>query len=195
MPKTRERIREAALKLFIDKGYGRTTIADIEAAAGLVPRAGAFYRHFRSKADLAAEIGEASIIETRKDLGFDGILPLADTRSELVLIARGYLRAAKRQAPLAELYLEVRHLEQIQELEQQVNRDLLKVLTGWLAGKRFAQGKVKPKLEVLCLAVFGGWLFYLSKRGTGALPARLTDSFILHEWSRFWAEILDGMPE
>ena len=33
--------------------------------------------------DSEAEIGEASIIETRKDLGFAGVLPLGDTRAEL----------------------------------------------------------------------------------------------------------------
>jgi len=192
MGNTRENILREALKLFIDKGYRKTTIADIEAAAGLVPRAGAFYRHFKSKADLAAEIGEASIIETRRDLGFDGILPLGDTHAELVLMAKGYLQAAKRQAKAAALIFEVRNLEQIRDLEERVDRDLLRVLTGWLAEKRFARGKSRSELVTLGFVVFGGWLFYLSKRGARGLPAGLTDASMLDAWARFWAGILDG---
>lgn len=193
MMKTRERIRAVALKLFVDKGYGKTTIADIEAAAGLVPRAGAFYRHFKSKADLAAEIGEISIIETRKELGFAGILPLGDTSAELVLIAKGYLQAAKRQAKVAALIFEVRHLKQIQDVEERVNRDLMEVLVGWLSQKHFARGKSKTELASLAFVIFGGWLFYLSKRESPGLPATMTDSFMLTEWARFWADVLDGV--
>ena len=43
---TKDRIMQAALKLFMAQGYQKTSIARIETDAGLVPRAGAFYRHF-----------------------------------------------------------------------------------------------------------------------------------------------------
>ena len=43
---------EAALKLFVEQGYQKTSIAGLETEAGLVPRAGAFYRHFDSKQTL-----------------------------------------------------------------------------------------------------------------------------------------------
>ena len=46
---TRERILNAAMTLFGERGYRATTIGDIEAAAGLVPRRGALYRHYESK--------------------------------------------------------------------------------------------------------------------------------------------------
>jgi AcrR family transcriptional regulator len=51
---TRERILTEAMRLFGEKGYEATTIAEIEAAAGLTPGSGGLYRHFRSKADLLA---------------------------------------------------------------------------------------------------------------------------------------------
>jgi hypothetical protein len=56
-----------------------------------------------------ASIGESSIIETRHDLGFDGALPLGDTRAELVLIAKGYINAHERQALLAGLIADDAH--------------------------------------------------------------------------------------
>ena len=53
---TKDRIMQAALKLFVERGYQKTSIARIETEAGLVPRAGAFYRHFDSKQALLVEM-------------------------------------------------------------------------------------------------------------------------------------------
>lgn len=53
---TRERIREAAGALFIDKGFDRTTVDEIAAAAGVAK--GTFYLHFPRKEDLALEYAE-----------------------------------------------------------------------------------------------------------------------------------------
>ena len=47
--RTRQRIVDAAVELFAGQGYARTTVGQIEAAAGLTPRAGGFYKHFPSK--------------------------------------------------------------------------------------------------------------------------------------------------
>ncbi len=47
-----EKIIAAAARLFREKGIGATSVADVMKAAGLTH--GGFYRHFRSKDDLAA---------------------------------------------------------------------------------------------------------------------------------------------
>ena len=49
---TRDRILDAALELFIERGVAGTTVSDIERAVGLAAGTGSFYRHFRSKDDL-----------------------------------------------------------------------------------------------------------------------------------------------
>ena len=66
--KTRERILKEAMRLFADQGFAATTVAQIEAAAGLSPGSGALYRHFPSKNDiLAAGIAELRArIETNR---------------------------------------------------------------------------------------------------------------------------------
>ena len=51
-PKTRERILDAALDLFVEQGFGGTTITAVELRAGLAGGTGSFYRHFRSKEEL-----------------------------------------------------------------------------------------------------------------------------------------------
>src|SRR4029450_452257 len=46
---TRDRILDAAMILFGERGYRGTTVGAIEQAAGLAPRRGGLYRHFPSK--------------------------------------------------------------------------------------------------------------------------------------------------
>src|SRR6202007_2080159 len=48
----RDRLLAAALKLFADRGYAATSVADIQRASGLAPGSGALYKHFGSKREL-----------------------------------------------------------------------------------------------------------------------------------------------
>jgi AcrR family transcriptional regulator len=54
MSTTRDRLLTEGLRLFGEQGYASTTIAQIEAAAGLSAGSGSLYKHFRSKRDLLA---------------------------------------------------------------------------------------------------------------------------------------------
>lgn len=54
-PSTRDRVVDAAMRLFGERGYAATSIADIESAAGLSPGSGSLYRHFASKEALLME--------------------------------------------------------------------------------------------------------------------------------------------
>lgn len=51
-PGTRERLLDAAIKLFADQGYAETSIADIQRECGLAAGSGALYKHFASKREL-----------------------------------------------------------------------------------------------------------------------------------------------
>lgn len=58
---TRRALRQAALRLFAERGYGETTVEDISEAAGVPVRT--FFHHFRSKHDvLVGEIAEFSVL-------------------------------------------------------------------------------------------------------------------------------------
>jgi AcrR family transcriptional regulator len=48
----RNRLLAEALRLFADKGYAATSVADIQRASGLAPGSGALYKHFGSKREL-----------------------------------------------------------------------------------------------------------------------------------------------
>lgn len=95
-PPTRERILDAAIELFGRGGYQGTSVGDIEAKAGLVPRRGGLYKHFPSKeAVLEAAVERRSRavdeLETRSL-----VTPASDPETEVRLLGRIALREIGR---------------------------------------------------------------------------------------------------
>jgi AcrR family transcriptional regulator len=64
---TRQRILEESMRLFAERGYKATTVAQIEAAVGLSPGSGSLFKHFPSKAAVLSE-GLESVLAGREDL-------------------------------------------------------------------------------------------------------------------------------
>ena len=182
---------QAALKLFLAQGYQKTSIARIETEAGLVPRAGAFYRHFDSKQALLEDIAKSYVSETPEEFGLDRLADFGDTRSELVAIALKYEEAMIRQQPFARLIEEVRLLDFGSDLQDELNTDMMVALEAWIKGKAAAKGLSKKQISALVISVFGGWLFYLSMVKQGAAVDPLRDT-LLDEWATLWASILDN---
>jgi TetR/AcrR family transcriptional repressor of nem operon len=89
MAEHRERILDAAARLFRERGVEAISIAEVMQRAGLTH--GGFYRHFASKDDLAAQAcGRA----------FDGALArLERKRGDPARYARGYLTERHRDEP------------------------------------------------------------------------------------------------
>jgi AcrR family transcriptional regulator len=97
-----QRIVDVAMRLFGEKGYAATSVGDIEAAAGLTPRASGLYRHFRSKravleagiADQLDAMEELRRVDTPVDAGE------SELRDWATLMARVGLVQLGHQAPL-----------------------------------------------------------------------------------------------
>ena len=86
---TRDRLLDEAMRLFGDRGYDATSVAEIERSAGLTPGAGGLFHHFRTKeAVLVAGIERqlARLEAVRQIRG--AIPPLGNLRAELTLVAR-----------------------------------------------------------------------------------------------------------
>src|SRR5205807_3101056 len=88
---TRDRIIAESLRLFAERGYRGTSVADLEDAAGLSPGSGSLYTHFGTKEEvLAAAVEQTALLADTGYAAFD-LLPLGDLRAELTLIGRGSL--------------------------------------------------------------------------------------------------------
>ena len=188
---TRERIKAAALPLFAEQGFAGTSIAAIETAAGLAPRAGAFYRHFGSKQALFEELARERITETPAEFDFEGLKAFGDTRAELVALARRFEVAAERQRPYLRLIEESRLTESGRSFEQAANDAMLRALMAWVATKAAAGGLDTGRLAALTMNVFGSWLFYLTKRQQGVELAVLDRDTLLEDWASRWSGTLD----
>jgi len=188
---TRERIKAAALPLFAEQGFAATSIAAIETAAGLAPRAGAFYRHFDSKQALFEELARERITETPGEFDIEGLKAFGDTRAELVALARRFEIAAERQRPYLRLIEESRLTDAGRSFEQAANDAMLRALMDWVATKAAAEGLDTGRLATLTMNVFGSWLFYLAKRQQGVELAVLDRDTLLEDWASRWAGTLD----
>lgn len=188
---TRDRIKQAALNLFLEHGFSRTSVGAIEKAAGLAPRAGAFYRHFESKGALLEELAREKISEAPDEFDFEGLKALGNTRAELIMIAQVYERAGRRQMPYLRLIEEVRRSAEGRGFENQLNRALLDALSGWVATKPAAKGLGVIPLTALTVNVFGAWLFYLTKHQQGVTIDTVDHDVLLDGWASHWAGVLD----
>jgi AcrR family transcriptional regulator len=101
---TRDRIIDAAMHLFGERGYEGTSVAQIEAAAGLAPGAGGIYHHFRTKEELLAagirrQLDRLSALRDIRRL----LTGLGDLRSELTLTARYVLAELDQESELLQI--------------------------------------------------------------------------------------------
>src|SRR4051794_20060965 len=112
---TRDRLLDEAMRLFGERGFGATSVAEIERSAGLTPGAGGLFHHFRTKeAVLAAGVERqlARLEAVRQIRG--AIPPLGDLRAELSLVARYvFLELEEEQELLRVLVSEGRQRPQL----------------------------------------------------------------------------------
>src|SRR5512139_346037 len=124
--RTRRTIAVTAMRLFTERGFDETTIADIADAAEVSPRT--FFSYFRSKEDVVfAEIDDR-LAEIREQLADRpaGESPLATIRRGVVELMEalvseyGEYGAIQVQLVLERPALQARALQRLQEVEQEV---------------------------------------------------------------------------
>ncbi len=102
--RTRQDVIEAATGLFVDRGYGATTIADIATAAQVSPET--IYKGFGSKGAVLAAVvraqirGDADTAPLRQRPVIDEIRTEPDPRRQLALYGRLLTEVQPRLAPI-----------------------------------------------------------------------------------------------
>jgi AcrR family transcriptional regulator len=115
---TRERILDAALELFVERGATGTTVSDIERAVGLAAGTGSFYRHFRSKEDVLVVAVERAVTRMAEEVGVAraAVADIDDPAERRVGDYEALLDAMRRFEPLARLVVAER--ERFPELQR-----------------------------------------------------------------------------
>jgi AcrR family transcriptional regulator len=101
---TRERLVAEGMRLFGAQGYQETSVAQIEAAAGLAPGSGALYHHFKSKealleAGIDRQLDRRNAMRDMRAL-FAG---LGELRSELTMLGRYVLAVLDEETELLQI--------------------------------------------------------------------------------------------
>ncbi len=92
---TRQAIEQAARKLFAERGFHGTTLADITSAAGRSPAV--FYRYFDDKEDLLAALAESFLRDVVAPSGSSVALPDSPDDSEFFTsVVTGYWNMFKQ---------------------------------------------------------------------------------------------------
>jgi AcrR family transcriptional regulator len=181
---TRERIVDEAMRLFSQHGYAATSIAKIEAAAGLTPGAGGLYHHFDSKeAVLAAGIERQlarldALREIRRVL-----TPLGDLKAELTLTARYVLTELDSESELLRILAsEARTRPQLltAAVEQLVS-STFEGFAAWIA-ERAERPLSSEEAAATAALGLGSLLSSRLLRDVLGIPAQVEDEMLVDTW-------------
>ncbi|GAA3809057.1 TetR/AcrR family transcriptional regulator [Sphaerisporangium flaviroseum] len=196
---TRERIIDESLRLFAERGYSATSVAEIEAAAGLSPGAGGLYRHFKSKYEvLAAAMNEhatrtrSQIAEALAEVGAIGTSVPIEER--LAHLCKAGLAKVREESELTRVFF--RDLSQFPELVATVREGLLQpmfdAITTWFrAQPEYADADLDwPAIG----AVLGGAVVHyrLFQDTVGEPPGRVERDRFVASWVRLSMGLLSA---
>jgi AcrR family transcriptional regulator len=194
---TRERILDEAMRLFSEHGYAATSIAKIEAAAGLTPGAGGLYHHFESKeAVLAAGIERqlsrlAALREIRQVLG-----SLGDLKAELTLTARYILAELDSESELLRILAsDVRNRPKV--LKSAVEQLVSSMFTGFAAWVGERAERPIPAEEATTIATFGLGALLSSRllRDVLGIPSQVDDVMLVDTWVQMMVTAISGAAQ
>ncbi|MFL5575658.1 MAG: TetR/AcrR family transcriptional regulator [Gemmatimonadaceae bacterium] len=179
-----ERILREAMRLFAEKGYERTSIADIQAAAGLNPGSGALYKHFPSKEAVLRAGVERFVAETRQAEALMAALP-GPADDVLLLLGRAALDMLAADRDM--LRVMWRELEPFPDLRDHAREGRVQAsyaaVAGWLRA-RAAGGELRvPDPEATAVALLGSLtMFRVFEALLGSKPGRVDDERLLRAW-------------
>ncbi|RKS72310.1 TetR family transcriptional regulator [Actinomadura pelletieri DSM 43383] len=187
---TRERIVAESLRLFAERGYAATSVAEIEAAAGLSPGAGGLYRHFRSKEEVLASAVREHIDLTRRQISdvLDQAPVHGDRSLEIRLRATCEAGLAKMRAEQDLIRVLFRDLDQfphlVTEMREGIVNPLYEGISTWLAAQPEFEGTDEDWPAIA--AVLGGAVvnYWLANESMYEPPARIDEKRFVEGWAR-----------
>jgi AcrR family transcriptional regulator len=192
---TRERLVTEAMRLFGEQGYRATSVAQIEAAAGLAPGSGALYHHFKSKEALL-DAGIDRQLDRRRAMRdirslFGG---LGDLRSELTMLGRYMLSVLDEETQLLQIASRIpsgrsaRLNDAYAALFDGLYAELADWVQGWVPSISTQDAAAVSAVAVNAL---------LGQRATGTLfhapGTAIPDEHYIAEWTAMLASRIDAL--
>lgn len=195
---TRERIVAEALRLFAERGYAATSVAEIEAAAGLSPGAGGLYRHFRSKEEVLAAAVREHTTRTAEQIATAFQAPAVQDQplvDRLRVAAAVGLRKIREEADLIRVLF--RDLDKfpnlVAEMREGIVNPLYDLFGKWLSGQP-EMGDLDEDWDAVALTLGGAIVnYWLAQDALYATPNRIDEERFINGWTRL-AMGLVGRP-
>jgi AcrR family transcriptional regulator len=174
------------MRLFAERGYERTSIADIQGAAGLAPGSGALYKHFPSKEAVLAAGLEDFVAGAERARELIRTVP-GPAEEALGVLGRAAMRMLQDDRDV--LRIVYRELEQFPALRDQVRERRMQstyaALADWLR-ERAARGELRVEDPEATAAVLLGGVtsFMVFQTLLGDTPAQLDADRFVRAWLR-----------
>jgi AcrR family transcriptional regulator len=181
---TRDRLMAAAMTLFAERGFDRASVGEIERAAGMAPRSGAIYQHFKGGKEELLRAAVERELRAIDELGsVMEMLPLGDLRAELTLLARWNLGSLERRSELARFVR--RDASRLpRELRDELYAQLVggpyEQIVGWLRSR--VPGLTDPHAFALVL-VESISAYHSMRRTFGRTPDDVDDDRVVAAWA------------
>jgi AcrR family transcriptional regulator len=191
---TRDRLRTEAMRLFGEQGYAATSVAQIEAAAGLTPGAGGLYAHFRSKEALL-RAGLEALLTPDPDLGEAtggaGARPTEPLAELEGVVRAGLARLEHDRDDSRVLVRDLRRLPDLLELSADRElRPLHDRLEAYLSSPRFRVPEGATARGLAAVLVGATANFWLLADVFGGYPAGVTEDEFVATLARLTATLL-----
>jgi AcrR family transcriptional regulator len=188
-----ERLLTEGMRLFAEQGYARTSVGEIQQAAGLTFGSGALYKHFASKEALLTAGIERFIASGRRQFGLLGAVEDLDLPVALETLARAMLSSFA--ADSATLRIVWRDLGQFPGLQRRVVAERIAPafteLTAWLA-RQTSAGKARGHDSAAVAVVALGSLVFVRLLATllDATPGDVDEDRLVRGWTLVLTEAL-----
>jgi AcrR family transcriptional regulator len=188
---TRERLLREGLALFAKQGFAETSVGEIEAAAGLQPRRGALYRHFRSKEALL-EAAVAAHFDAVKQVNLE-LFHARDTDPKTVALIFGRWLLADLDAQKNMTHILEREGDRLPDLRDRFRagaeagfQAVRSILDAWLRERSSTLDA-----SVLAVTLMGGVVNFRRSAWTlGAAPLELDDDRFLAGFADLLASLV-----
>jgi len=197
-PRTRDRIVVEAMRLFADNGYEGTSVANIEAVAGLAKGSGGLYKHFESKRAVLVE-GVSRLLaaggDLRSLLDRPGVekAAAADVPEMLRRLAKAGLDRLEQERDFNRVL--VRDLDRFPDLLERARDEEIALnhrqLTAWLTAQA---GTRRRDWSAIAAVLIGATAHYWLLRDIfgGEHPTGVSESAYIDAMSDLAAALLTG---
>ncbi len=192
---TRAALEHAARKLFAERGFHATTLADITSAAG--KSSAAFYRYFDDKEDLLAALAQSFLQDIVAPSGTDLRLPeSADDTEFFTTAVTGYWNMFKQNIGIMvavdQLGAGQPRFAEVQNAFRRFGMDIVRASVRAAREQGYADDLDPDHLALAIALMFEQFTTVYLRPDAAALGVRSTDDDAVHTLATIWRKTLYG---